>query len=176
MTALNKVFSAKQEKMVADYMGWRVVTGSGSRPFAPGDIKDTSSGKFLVECKTHNEEQENVVFYKKHWAKISEEAQAIHRYPVLVVDNGTQKSHNTWVMIPKRMLSDESSTFRIFGLVNTAKSDSTVTFKNSIAKSLYKLGHQDNRINYFPEWCNGEQVAIMSLDEFRHFYQEEFGL
>jgi hypothetical protein len=64
-----KQFSAKQEKMVADYMGWKVVTGSGSRPFNPGDV---NGNNFLVECKTHIEEQLNVIFYKKHWKKISE--------------------------------------------------------------------------------------------------------
>lgn len=171
MTSMNKVFSSRQEKMVADYMGWRVVTGSGSRPFTPGDV---SGYNFLVECKTHTEPQENIVFYKKHWAKISEEALAKHRYPALIVDNGTQKSDNTWVMIPRRMLTGED-VFRIFGLVNTARSDSTVTFKEQAANSLFRLGCADNKINYFPEWCNGEQVAIMSLDEFRKFCQEEFG-
>lgn len=171
MPSMNKIFSAKQENMVAKYMGWKVVTGSGSRPFAPGDV---SSYNFLVECKTHNVEQENIVFYKKHWIKISEEAQAKHKYPVLVVDNGTQTSDNTWVMLPKRMLAGDS-VFRIFGLTNTSRSDSTITFKHSTAQSLYRLGHQDYRINYFPEWCNNEQVAIMPLVEFKTFCQEEFG-
>ena len=157
--------------MVAKYMGWKVVSGSGSKPIEPGDVKNYN---FLVECKTHTEEQENIVFYKKHWIKISEEARAKHKYPVLVVDNGTQRSDNTWVMLPKRMLTGDTI-FRIYGLVNTAKTDSTVTFKHSVAKSLYKLGHQDGKINYFPEWCNGEQVAIMTIAEFKEFCQEEFG-
>ena len=49
----NKEASYKQEHMVADFMGWSVVTGSGSRPFTPGDI---SSDHFLVECKTHTKD------------------------------------------------------------------------------------------------------------------------
>ena len=172
MTSLNKVYSSKQEKMVADYMGWKVVTGSGSRPFRPGDI---DSYNILVECKTHTEEQNNIVFYKKHWIKISEEAQSKHKYPILVVDNGTQLAKNTWVMLPKRLLTDDSSLFRIFGLVNTARSDSTVTFNHSVATALYKSGYTENKINYFPEWCNGEQVAIMPLNEFKVFCKDEFG-
>ena len=172
MTVNTKIFSSRQEKMVADYMGWRVVAGSGSRPFAPGDV---NSFNFLVECKTHTEEQESIVFKKTHWAKISEEATAKHRYPALVVDNGSQKSQNTWVMIPKRILADDE-VFRIFGLTNTAKTDSTVTFKHSAAQSLYKLGYNEGHINYFPEWCNGEQVAIMPLSEFRSYCEKEFGL
>lgn len=169
MTATNKVFSAKQEKMVADFMGWKVVTGSGSRPFTPGDV---SSYNFLVECKTHVEEQDKVVFYKKHWAKISEEARAKNRYPVLIVDNGTQKAKDTWVMIPKHLLPEK--VFKIFGLVNTARSDSTITFNHLTAQSLYKSGYNAEKINYFPEWCNDEQIAIMSLDEFRKLYQQGF--
>lgn len=166
----NKEASSKQEKMVADFLGWRVVTGSGARPFTPGDV---NSDHFLVECKTHVEEQDNIVFQKKHWEKISIESRTVNKYPALIVDNGTQKSKNTWVMIPKRMFADDK-VFKIFGLVNTARTDSTITFKNSAASLLFKLGHHDKKTSYFPEWCNGEQVAIMSLEEFRNFYQQEF--
>ena len=170
MSANNKIFSSKQENMVAKYMGWKVVTGSGSRPFAPGDVNGEN---FLVECKTHNDEQENIVFYKKHWIKISEEARAKHRFPALVVDNGTQDLSNTWVMLPKRILF-EDDVFKIFGLVNTARTDSTITFKHAVATSLYKSGYAEDKINYFPEWCNGEQVAIMPLTEFRKYYEEQY--
>ncbi|MBO4542818.1 MAG: hypothetical protein J5725_06495 [Bacteroidales bacterium] len=167
-----KEASARQEKMVSDYMGWRVVTGSGSRPFSPGDV---NGEHFLVECKTHIEEQDNIVFYKKHWVKISEEAMAKHRYPALIVDNGTQKSKNTWVMIPKRMLSDDS-VVKLFGLVNLARTDSTVTFRHGVATDIFRICHREDTISYFPEWCNGEQVAIMPLEEFRKFCLEEFGV
>jgi len=171
MEQSKKESSNKQEKMVADYMGWKVVKGSGSRPFAPGDV---NSYNFLVECKTHIDEQESIIFYKKHWKKISEEALSKHKYPVLITDNGTQKSNNTWVMLPKRMLSDDS-VFKLFGLSNTSRSGNTVTFSHIAATSLYKSGHTDNRINYFPEWFDDEQVAIMPLAEFRDFCKEEFG-
>lgn len=166
----NKEASAKQEKMVADYMGWRVITGSGSRPFQPGDVKNEH---YLVECKTHIEPQDKVVFYRKHWEKISIEAQSEHKYPALVTDNGTQKSQHTWVMLPKRVIPDDDA-FRIFGLVNTAKTNSTVTFNHSAAIELFRVGNQDKHINYFPEWCNGEQVAIMPLEEFQKFYKDQF--
>ena len=171
MPSMNKFFSAKQESMVAKYMGWKVVSGSGSRPFAPGDV---NSYNFLVECKTHNDEQDNIVFYKKHWVKITEEARSKHQYPVLVVDNGTQLAKNTWVMIPKKMISGDS-VFKLYGLANTSRTGSTITFNHISASSLYKSGHQDNRINYFPEWFDEEQVAIMPLEEFKTFCIEEFG-
>ena len=34
----NKYYSDRQEKMIADYLGWKQVVGSGSRPFTPGDV------------------------------------------------------------------------------------------------------------------------------------------
>ena len=166
----NKEASAKQEKMVADYMGWKVVSGSGSRPFAPGDVKNNN---YLVECKTHIAAQDKIVFHKKHWEKIGIEAQAVHKYYALVTDDGTQRSNRTWVMIPRRVVPDDTA-FRLFGLVNSARSDSTITFNHTAAISLYKSGSSDKKINYFPEWCNGEQVAIMPLEEFKKFYVEQF--
>lgn len=166
----NKEFSNRQEKMVADYMGWKVVSGSGARPFAPGDV---ANSQWLVECKTHNTEQENVVFRKTHWKKISEEARSVNKYSILITDNGTQKLQNTWVMVSRRLVPEDNA-FRIFGLVNSARSDSTVTFNHTAAVSLYKSGLSNKKINYFPEWCNGEQVAIMPLEEFKKFYKEQF--
>ena len=165
-----KEASDKQEKMVAGYMGWSVVSGSGSRPFLPGDVKNEH---YLVECKTHVDLQEKVVFYTKHWKKISIEAQSDHRYPALVTDIGTQKAEHTWVMIPRRVIPEEEA-FRIFNLVNTARTDSTVTFNHNIAANLFRLGYQEGHINFFPEWCNGEQVAIMPLSEFQKFYHDQF--
>lgn len=166
----NKEASTAQEKMVANHMGWQVVTGSGSRPFRPGDVQNDY---FLVECKTHTEPQDKIVFYSKHWAKISEEAQSKHRYPALITDNGTQKSNNTWVMVPRKVIPEEYA-FRVFNLHNTSRTDSTVTFNHATALELFRLGHQINKINFFPEWCNGEQVAIMSLAEFKEFYIGQF--
>jgi hypothetical protein len=167
----NKISSEKQEHLVAEYLGCKVVSGSGARPFNQGDVTGYS---FLIECKTHNTEQQNIIFYKKHWIKISEEAIAHGRFPALVVDNGTQSIKNTWVMIPKRILAD-NSVFRIFGLTNTSRTDSTITFKNTLAMTLYQSGRSEDRVNYFPEWCNREQVAIMPLSEFKELYIKEFG-
>jgi len=165
----NKEASKLQEDMVAKFLGWNVVSGSGARPFKPGDVQNEH---YLLECKTHTTEQTNIVFYTKHWEKISIEARSTNKYPALVVDNGTQKSQNTWVMIPKRVLPEK--VFKIFGLVNTAKSESTITFRHEAAKSLYKAGHNDDKISYFPGWCNNEQIAIMTLSEFNKFYEQEF--
>lgn len=159
--------------MVADYMSWKVVTGSGSRPFAPGDVNGYN---FLVECKTHIEEQSNIVFYKKHWKKISEEALSTHKYPVLITDNGTQRAINTWVMLPKRMLPDDSYIHKCDGNWNKSRSDSTITFDHMGTIRVFKSEYNDVGINYILAKFDNDEVAIMPLDEFRNFCLLEFGV
>ena len=156
--------------MVSNYMGWSTVSGSGSRPFNPGDV---NSIHFLVECKTHVEEQSNVVFRKTHWKKIVNEATSKHRYPALVTDDGTQKSENTWVMISRRMLPDEDS-FELQGVNNTARTDATITFNHRCAFEIYKTCRSDNLIYYFLGKFDDDAVAVMPLYEFRKFYKEQF--
>jgi len=167
----NKEASNKQEKMVANYMDWRVVSGSGARPFRPGDI---GSEYFLVECKTHTKPQVNIVFYQKHWNKIAIEARSVNRYPMLVVDNGTQKSEYTWIVVPKGIITNDH-VHRMINLTNTSNSGNTITFKHEDAKSLYKEQYIDEAINYFEDrFGEDERVAIMPLSEFKKFYEEQF--
>ena len=88
-----KKFSTKQEKMVADSLGWDVVKGSGSRSLYPGDV---SSSKWLGECKTHTEPNQRVKISYLVWEKIVDEAVAMRKYPALFVDDGSQKPSSTW--------------------------------------------------------------------------------
>lgn len=90
-----KVYSDKQEKLVASILNGNVVPGSGSRPTVPGDVK---SENWLAECKTHVEPGHNIFFDLNVWKKISDEAMALHRLPVLVVDDGSQKERHTWCL------------------------------------------------------------------------------
>lgn len=166
----NKLFSSRQEKMVADYMGWKVVSGSGARPFNPGDV---ANGQCLVECKTHDTEQANVVFRKTHWQKISSEARAKNRYPVLITDNGTQKSANTWVLTSVKFIGN-GETNRIDGLVNTSNKGTTVTFKHDGARSLFNINYVNGKVNYLAETWDNDLLAIMPLEEFKKFYVEQF--
>lgn len=89
----NKLASDKQEKMIASYLGWRQVKGSGARPTFLGDVE---SDRWLGECKTHNTLQDHVVFMKNHWTKICEEAASKFKFPVLFTDDGSQRSNKTW--------------------------------------------------------------------------------
>ena len=97
----NKEASDRQEKMIANYLGWRQVSGSGSRPNHPGDIV---SDEWMGECKTHVSPKHRITFKKKVWDKICEEAYAHHKSPAYFSDDGSQLSENTWVVIRSRLL------------------------------------------------------------------------
>lgn len=168
----NKEASNKQEHMVADFLGWEVVSGSGARPFRPGDVQNEN---YLVECKTHTKEQPNTIFYKKYWSKIVTEARSVNKYPALITDNGTQKSENTWVMIPNRVIIPEIAN-KLLIFFNTSTSGNTITFRQETAYSAFKAFYIDSKINYFEQLLGEDIVAIMPLEEFRKFYQLEFEL
>ena len=88
-----KTYSTRQEKMIARYLGWEVVSASGARSFCPGDVR---SADWLGECKTHMRPQDRVVVELSVWNKIQEEARSVFKAPVLFVDDGTQKADHTW--------------------------------------------------------------------------------
>lgn len=167
----NKEASYNQEHMVAKFLGWKVVTGSGARPFRPGDVQNDN---YLVECKTHTKEQKNIVFYKKHWDKIVIEARSVNKYPALIVDDGTQRAENTWVMIPERVITFES-VCKFMGLENTSTSGNTITFSKVATEEFYKQWYRDNvSVNYIVTDFDGNRLAVLKLSEFKKFYQEQF--
>lgn len=91
-----KYYSDRQEKMVAHYLGWQQVTGSGARPTFVGDvIGDT----WLGECKTHVSLTDKITFRFDVWDKLEKEAISRFQDPVLIVDDGSQKPENTFVLI-----------------------------------------------------------------------------
>ena len=169
-----KEFSIKQEKMVASYMGWKVVTGSGSRPFTPGDV---NSYDFLVECKTHMTVQDRIVFHKQHWDKISEEALSKHRCPVLITDDGTQKSDSTWVMLPEHLIPIEGSQKVSGGWWNKSRSGNLISIVAKTAPYIYNTiqVQPDTKLIYLEAEFGNDKLAIMTLEMFRQFCSEEFG-
>lgn len=90
-----KEFSTKQEKQIAEFLGWRRVSGSGARPNAPGDIEGT---EWLGECKTHITPGHKIHFDLKIWEKIADEAASQFKQPAYFVDDGSQRLNRTWVM------------------------------------------------------------------------------
>lgn len=90
-----KHYSEIQENMVASYLGWKRVTGSGSRPGHPGDVVGEH---FLCECKTHTLPNRPLVFDFDVWDKIAAESRSQFKQPALVVDDGSQIPETTWVL------------------------------------------------------------------------------
>ena len=166
----NKFYSDRQEKMIANYLGWKQVVGSGSRPFIPGDV---STFNWLGECKTHNTEKPTIVFLKSHWLKICEESAAKHRFPVLFKDNGTQLAENTWVMFPLSMISPEIVNI-IDGLHNSSKGENTLTFNLADSKQLYSQQAIAARLNVFTINWGSRDIAIVPLSVFRDFLEDNF--
>lgn len=93
----NKDYSKIQESVVSSYLCWAKVVASGARTFHPGDV---ISPNWLGECKTHVKKVDKIKFELRFWKKIQEEAKAIFKVPVLIVDDGTQKVDNTWCLYP----------------------------------------------------------------------------
>jgi hypothetical protein len=99
-----KDFSTKQEQMIADYLGWSRVVGSGARPTFTGDV---IAAEWLGECKTHVKPGHKILFDTKVWNKIVSEASAKFKQPAYFVDDGSQKDIRTWVMFMDRSLSSK---------------------------------------------------------------------
>ena len=91
-----KYYSNKQEKSIASYLGWNLVSGSGARDCRPGDIVSIN---WLGECKTHTEPDKKITFKLNIWRKICKEAASKFKSPVLFVDDGSQKIEKTWCLI-----------------------------------------------------------------------------
>lgn len=99
-----KEFSTKQEQMIADYLSWTRVVGSGSRPTYTGDVV---SDEWLGECKTHIQPGHRILFDSSVWDKIVSEASAKFKQPAYFVDDGSQKDVRTWVMFMDMSLSSK---------------------------------------------------------------------
>lgn len=166
----NKYFSDRQEKMIAEYLGWHQVIGSGARPFTPGDV---GSYAWLGECKTHDTEKSNISFLKSHWVKICEEAYSKHRRPILFKDNGTQRAENTWVMVTLNTFMP-TTVNAISGLKNTSRKGLSFTFDLADAKHLYQANYIEGKFNVFKLVWNNQELAVMPLTVFKDFIDNEF--
>jgi len=151
-----KEFSSKQESMVADYLGWKTVVGSGARDFHYGDVIEL---QWLGECKTHMKQKMKITFYQDHWDKIVLESLFHHRNPVLIVDNGTQKLENTYCMFKYEFDSmDMDSIIR----VDYIKRNLNLILDDLNKTSVYKIVGFDKR----------NDVYICSIERFKEFLEE----
>lgn len=162
-----KYYSSRQEHMVADYLGWDVVSGSGARDFNPGDIR---SDDFLGECKTFTKESDTIYCYHKVWDKISKEAMAVFRKPILFVDNGTQNVVNTWCIVPKYFIN----MIPHFKLLDVEISEST--FKLSTTRVSFSHKHTkqylcDNDTSGIPFKLGNTDVVLLSLSVLKTIFE-----
>lgn len=105
-----KDFSNKQEKLIASFLDWSIVSGSGARACHPGDI---IGDEWLGECKTHETPGKSIFFSQKVWEKIVDEAIAKHRKPVLFTDDGSQKIDKTWCIFNHFVVPEDWNTIQL---------------------------------------------------------------
>nr|DAK89610.1 MAG TPA: hypothetical protein [Caudoviricetes sp.] len=153
----NKEASTRQENMIANYLGWHIVPGSGSRHGYPGDI---FNDEWLGECKTHINETKNVKFYWEHWHKISNEALSRFKTPILFCDNGSQRSSSTLCLL-KPIFNDLVKINDISGL-SFNKSSLSVDLDDT----LKKLSAPDTMITFKR---NNIEYGITTLSNFKSF-------
>ena len=173
MAENNKTFSNKQEKMIAKELGGYPIGGSGAMPGAPGDVK---TYEWLVECKTHTKPDHTIFFDLGVWEKIQKEAMAMHRKPVLIVDDGSQSASKTWCLCRAANLNLTG------GVVTT---DLPVTIKKNISCKHDKLqsalkdqtkkiviqgGFYETAV-YEATW-GGEQVIVLPLSTFKELFEK----
>ena len=164
-TDSTKTYSSRQEKLIAKVLEGKVVTGSGARPVDPGDVK---SYEWLAECKTHTEPGHTIFFDINVWKKICNEAEGIHRKPVLIVDDGSQKEKYTWclcrpfnVNLTHVLVLDLPVSVRKNISAKHDKLESTLT---SVTKTY--LGEFYTGGCYSVNW-EGEEVCILPLSTFK---------
>lgn len=160
-----KDYSSAQEHMIADYLGWSVVAGSGAAACYPGDI---ISDEWLGECKTHVETGKKIFFSYSVWKKICDEASVKHRFPVLFTDDGSQKSNKTWCLIPYRCVDEtKCSRYRIDKEVRT-----NINFVHDamiVQYNIFNTSSVEKSAVFTAVW-HGEHVALLPLQVFKELY------
>ena len=170
MAQSTKTFSSKQEKMVAKELGGYQIGGSGAMPGAPGDVKTYD---WLVECKTHTTPDQKITFNAAVWNKIKDEAMAMHRKPVLIVDDGSQSASKTWCMCRSANLN----------LATTVACDLPLTIKKNITCSHDKLSEVLKQVGKqyvgafyegvaFEVTWEGDDVLILPLKLFKELFEK----
>ena len=151
-----KEVAEDQEKMVANYLGWKRVTGSGARPGYPGDVEGEN---WLGECKTHMVPGKPVKFDFNVWEKIANEAASRFKRPVLFADNGMQDSESTWVMF----IPDNIHLFT----ENVIECHNDVSYSASLTK--LEEYYDDSPYIWMVLKHKNDAFAIMPLSEFKKY-------
>lgn len=160
----NRYYSNIQEKNVANFLSGKVVAGSGSDKFAPGDVK---TDRYLIECKTHVKKTDTIKFQFSHWEQIASEAARCGRFPVLCVDNGTQKIENTFILTNEHSINISNVDLYKLPVISNGKN---IIFTCDIVLNLFtKLADiSESTIPGFAfKWDEKDTVVIMQISDFK---------
>ena len=160
-TKNNKVYSDKQEKLVASYLGWNLVTGSGARPNHPGDV---ISDEWLGECKTHTTEGHDIYFNFEVFQKIIDEASSQFKKAVLFTDDGSQKANHTWCIAPIEAFSLDIDSLKQHEYVDILDYINKAAFTKS--RSWIEAASTNSII--ILEYSEGKYASLLSLEEFKN--------
>lgn len=151
----NKIYSDKQEKLVAKTISGRQISGSGARPFAPGDVEND---EWLFECKTHTTPGHKIVFNSDVWKKIKDEAMIRHKYPAYVCDDGSQILENQLVLF-----SNCPVDFHSF--------ERLIQIEGNIEKTIrFNIENFDRYAIYYCVW-NNNVTYVVSLKYFEQLFR-----
>lgn len=162
MALSTKSYSNKQEELISEYLGWNRVVASGARNLYPGDI---ISDNWLGECKTHEKEIDKITFKISDWVKIEKEAASRFKYPVLFVDNGSQRIDATWCMFPKHIIGHNAICLRYPYSIKT-----NITFVESLLSNRYINQEKVHRPVAYHVDFNDLHVNICKLSEFKEMF------
>lgn len=149
-----KYYSEKQERYVANKLGWEQVVASGARDFHPGDVK---SDDWIGECKTRTKIIDKIEIKRLWWDKLVSEANSVRKSPALFVDNGD--IHNLWVV----SYSTYEDTIYI-----TAELSGKYIRKNV----SFKIGElESNTVYHISDWDYGfHKAVLMKFELFKEMY------
>jgi len=165
-----KHYSSIQEKMVAKELGGYQVGGSGAFPTAPGDV---TTYEWLIECKTHTEPGHTIFFDLDVWKKIQQEAMAMHRKPVLIVDDGSQSVDKTWCLCRSANLNKASIIATPFPrAIRKNVSAKHEVLRDELEKATKRyIGEFFQGGVYEFDW-GGETVNLMPLTVFKEIFEK----
>lgn len=164
-----KEYSTVQEIKLSGALGWKRVSGSGSRACAPGDIEGP---EWLGECKTHTSRTNRVRFCASVWDKIADEAASKFKRPVLFVDDGSQMFDYTWVLIAACDHPGTSVPYPPKSRVISSGVD--ITFVDNALKTYlheYDLTLLWENVYIQMEW-NNRTFHLMRFEQFNNWFGE----
>ncbi len=159
-----KYYSTLQENRVAKYLNYGVVSGSGSRACNPGDLVGVHC---LCECKTHKTPGHRILFNWQVWIKLKHEAEARFKFPVLIVDDGSQRLDKTWCLFPSFIAPSYTKSGSYNFTINT-----NITFDGDDAAKAYSKLFYDcvDTFGVFLIDLNGDQLCVCPLPEFNRVF------